>query len=570
MAKKKSTKKSTKAPKGLSFSSLVKAQGGAATNRQTGAKTYASGYEPKKSSGGGGNYAVIDSNTSKLIQDVDPSKATFSGGVPNYSETPTAIPAAPIAPPVVPPVAPIAPYVPPTTDTPELPIKPPDQSIEDYTNSLQTSTGDYEFSSEQDFFTRTGLKDFSSVQTIKRGQTPTSSYYKYDDSPAVFQKSTPAPGAQISPLVATSAVERAKQRAAELERIKGELSGGIEAPAPFKSLDEYDRLRQEQGIVVDEEELGAIRDEALSAQQELRVFRSTAGQGVSEGGRIGAVSEAERNLSFRLEGLAIREQAVLSRINNKNSYIDTAMKLGYQDYQTAYNSYSDQYNRNLQAIQMYNQEEDERKQDAMTGFTTMVNLLSESGISSLTPELSMQLDTLALQSGLPSGAFQTALQGIAKKERIDNLKIVGNDIYMWTSTPDGTPQLKLVQSLPGGGEQTSDITEYEYAKSQGYTGTFQQWVDRTSRFKATGEGTTTATLGADINADVGGLLAKWNSGYLQGNGKISSSDYRAAKSQWIQNYAGDVANPGQQFDGLFSYLADQSGYKWEADYGINK
>ena len=44
----------------------------------------------------------------------------------------------------------------------------------------------------------------------------------------------------------------------------------------------------------------------------------------------------------------------------------------------------------------------------------------------------------------------------------------------------------------GGGKETSDITEYNMAKSQGFKGTFQQWVDRSSKYKGSGGGGDTA------------------------------------------------------------------------------
>jgi len=282
------------------------------------------------------------------------------------------------------------------------------------------------------------------------------------------------------PPVQTSEVARAAARKAELERIKAELTGGLEKPGAYKPVQEYDRLRKEQGVVKDEEELAAIQNEALMAKQELRQFASTAGQGVSEGGRIGAVTEAERNASFRLEGLAIREQGVLARLNSKNSYIDTAMKLGLQDYQTARNEYEFNYNNNLRAIDLYNQELDDQQKDALTAFTTISNLISESGMA-LTPGLSTQLDSLALQAGLPAGVFQAAMSGLQAKEKLDNIKIAGDNVYMWTTGPDGTPQLKLIQHVAGlddsgggGGGGTGNDTVLD--DNENSTGQVKKWI----------------------------------------------------------------------------------------------
>ncbi len=212
-----------------------------------------------------------------------------------------------------------------------------------------------------------------------------------------------------SSVVVTSDSERARIRQEALDRIKTDLSGGAEKPSVFKTADEFKRLRQEQGIVQDEEELASLRNEAALANQEMRQFKSTAGQGVSEGGRIGAISEAERNLNFRLEGLAIREQNVLSRVNSKNTYINAAIKAGQEDYSTALENYNTEFTRNLKAVELYNQELDDQQKDALTGLTTITNLLKDKNLDfdSLDPAVKTQFETLSLQAGLPSGIMQS-------------------------------------------------------------------------------------------------------------------------------------------------------------------
>ena len=81
--------------------------------------------------------------------------------------------------------------------------------------------------------------------------------------------------------------------------------------------------------------------------------------------------------------------------------------------------------------------------------------------------LSQQLDTMALKAGLPAGVFQTALTGLsAKKQNVDNMKIVGKNLYMWTTGADGIPHLQFVQALKGTGPtgsptnfSSSDVSE---------------------------------------------------------------------------------------------------------------
>lgn len=265
-----------------------------------------------------------------------------------------------------------------------------------------------------------------------------------------------------APAYSTSTQARNETREQGIARQKAELEAGLTEPAPFKSAEEFKKLREEKGVVADEEELSSIQNEARLAKEELNQFKQTSSKEISQGGYLGGISEAERNMNFRLSSLALRESAVVDRLNNKNSYINTVIGLGKDDYTTAKAAYDDEYNKNVKAIDMYNTELDEQQRDALSGFTTMANLLKESGMSTLTPQLSNQLDSLALKAGLPTGVFQQALKGISAQEKIDNMKVVGNNVYMWTTDAQGNPHLKLVQTVSDGKTVNTPTINPEY------------------------------------------------------------------------------------------------------------
>lgn len=258
-----------------------------------------------------------------------------------------------------------------------------------------------------------------------------------------------------TPTTPTSGVGSSESaRMAEIQRIKDEQNAGLTAPTPYKTLDEFTKLRQEQGIVDDENELNSIRNESALIKEELRKFSATAGEGTSEAGRIGVVSEAERNANFRAEGLALREQNVLDRLNTKNSYINTVIGLGKEDYQTALNNYNTEYNKNIKAIDTYNANLDAQKKDALTAFTTVSNLLKDANMTSLDPSVSSQLDTLALKAGLPKGVFQSVIAATPNEKILAPVMVdtpTGKDMYFYTQDKNGVPSLKTVQHLPGTG-----------------------------------------------------------------------------------------------------------------------
>ena len=255
----------------------------------------------------------------------------------------------------------------------------------------------------------------------------------------------PAP----SPVVGTSDAEREKLRQAEIAKIKAELEPtGIAKPTTYKSLEEFNKLRTEQGVVKDEEEMAALQNESALINQELRKFTSTAGEGVPEAGRIGMVSEAERNVRFRLEDLAIRENAVVNRLNSKNAYINNALSLGFQDYQTAYTEYTNEYNKNLKAVELYNQDLDTQKKDALAAFTTISNLITEKGITQIDDNLKTQLQTSALRAGLPIEVVDLITQ--PGSDKIENIFSREEGIFAVMSGANGVPYVKQLSSGGGG------------------------------------------------------------------------------------------------------------------------
>jgi hypothetical protein len=267
----------------------------------------------------------------------------------------------------------------------------------------------------------------------------------------------------------TSEVERAKIRKAEIDKIKAELGNGTIAPTPYKSLEEFNKLRLEKGVVNDEQELASIQNEANLGKQELRQFGATSGEGVSEGGRLGMMSEKERNLNFKLEGLALRENAVVNRLNTKNSYINNVIKLGQEDYNTALTNYNNEYTKNSKAVELYNTQLEDNQKDAMTGFTTLSNLIKDKNLdfATLSPALKAQIQTLELQAGLPEGTFEKLASAMPDAKILSPIETTnatgGKDIYFFTQSKDGTPSLvKTVSTTgPGNNPASTDFTNAE-------------------------------------------------------------------------------------------------------------
>ncbi len=279
--------------------------------------------------------------------------------------------------------------------------------------------GNYQGTAEQNTFLL-GKLTSQEKTTPTTAPTPGTGTYVEDLAKKYNETSTQTP--ETTSTVGTSDAERAKAKQAEIEKIKTELTAGAEKPTVYKSADEYKKLREEQGIANDESELQAIQNEANLIKQDVRKYSATAGEMMTEAGRTGAVSEAERNANFRLEDLAIREQAVTSRINAKNTYINTMLGLGQKDYTNALNDYNTEYQINSKAVDLFNSQADDLVKSATASLTTTINLLTEKGITydSLNDATKSQIDTLALQAGMPQGLIQEAMS-IAPEDKIQSV-----------------------------------------------------------------------------------------------------------------------------------------------------
>src|SRR3990167_5265032 len=115
-------------------------------------------------------------------------------------------------------------------------------------------------------------------------------------------------------------------------------------------------------------------------QQELRQYKAGL-TGLPEQGRLGAISEAEHNLNFRLEGLAIRELALVNRVNSKNAFIENMMGFTQQDFVNSQNQYNQEFSRNLQVHNLMLGEEDQIKADSQAFLNTAFNLMVDNGIT---------------------------------------------------------------------------------------------------------------------------------------------------------------------------------------------
>jgi hypothetical protein len=137
------------------------------------------------------------------------------------------------------------------------------------------------------------------------------------------------------------------------------------------------------------------------------------------------------------------------------------------------------------------------------------------------------------------------------------------DLYQQQET---SRQQILLQAMKDASEQanktTTDLTEYQFAKGQGYTGSFQQWQKEQANLKATASGATglnTAQMNSTINQIAGAF-----------DGEPVVKDYNAALSQYqLMNSIGTkTSSPGDDiaFVYAFAKIMDPNSVVREGEY----
>jgi len=252
------------------------------------------------------------------------------------------------------------------------------------------------------------------------------------------------------------------------EEIRNELLPDGKLPEAPSSAEERIRLRRENGIINDEQDLNDIRNEARLTQEEMRVFKSRAGQGTSELGRIGAVSETERNMMFRMEGLALREQALVDRINSKNAYINQSIQDQQVDYGNALNRWNTEFALNVKVNELFNAQLEQDKQDALATVATIGNLMKEAGVpyGEWPVEMQQQVEKASMIAGLPKDLFRVAYSSLAENEKVLTTHLQdnpegGKDMYVVTQNSKGEINMMKVGGIdPSAVAQATDTEEF--------------------------------------------------------------------------------------------------------------
>lgn len=262
----------------------------------------------------------------------------------------------------------------------------------------------------------------------------------------------PPPKSPAAPVVGTSTAERMKAKALELKEAFG-LGDAPQMPGLFGEMEKssLNLARQERDLV--NKEMETILNERLTLEEQFRQFKSKAGEGVSEGGRIGALSEEGRKVGDQLDSLNRRELVLETKLRNRNAIVSEMMGLQKDDYANTVTQYNTRFSQALQLYGLFDKEQDEVKTNAKANldvFSGSIQAQIEAGKlkpDQITSTQRMKIEDLETQAGLPLGSTLAILQTLKPGEEklYSGVDDYGNFVYI---SKDANGQI-VVKKAPG-------------------------------------------------------------------------------------------------------------------------
>lgn len=190
------------------------------------------------------------------------------------------------------------------------------------------------------------------------------------------------------------------------EQIVQQITPDQPEPEPLNRVEEYEKLREEQGVTDLETSLVDLKAEQEAIIAETRARRQAEeGKTVSLGVIGGRVSEIERQQNERLDVINRTISNVTDQLQVSYGVIETYMNFMNLDHADAVAAYDKEFSRNLQIYNLVDEELDEQKATARANLQIYQNAITGGNIDygSLSSDQRLLINRLELQSGLPVG-----------------------------------------------------------------------------------------------------------------------------------------------------------------------
>lgn len=349
------------------------------------------------------------------------------------------------------------------------------ESIADFTKRIDnqvagtsTSVSPATKINQQDYFLRPGesIAAYNARIAALRGisQTPTPKtisqqdyYLRPGESISAYNARIAALRGQASPtppasnVVGTSAQPRAdiqRQRAKEALRKIEE-----QANRQFPQRQESPALASEKAA------RGMIENEILTTTDSIAALDAEFAQfaqqqtGLPEAGRIGAITEEQRNYQFRRDALVRKLNSLEQRLFFRNRNISEIQQASQTDYANAVAEYNSQFNRAMQLYSIFDKEADQEQLEAKSDLEVFSNSLAtqlRSGqltFDQIPGYKLAQLEEYEAAASVPIGSTEIVLRTLKPdEERLGtHFNPKTGNLTVFTKTSDGEYHTKVLR-----------------------------------------------------------------------------------------------------------------------------
>jgi hypothetical protein len=278
------------------------------------------------------------------------------------------------------------------------------------------------------------------------------------------------------------------------EKVTG---GAGAAPKPPSLMDMYIQQRQQLGLDPLQNQLTSLDNQINQLQTGALVTNDRTSEAPLSmqaiGNKQGATSrEAQRQIAL----LSVQRQAIAAQVDNKLATLQMVMNFGQQDYANASQAYGQEFDRNMQTLNLLSSQQDKEQtaqdrlqQNATANLQTIWNTMKDSGASfdTLSDSQRASINQMELQAGLPTGFFES-LPAFVPEQKIlsTTTRDNGGVKYADVLTQDPKSGTISVQSVAlgstgasGGGAGGS------YAAAAGYNGDFAATINNVANLEKT-------------------------------------------------------------------------------------
>lgn len=288
------------------------------------------------------------------------------------------------------------------------------------------------------------------------------------------------------------------QRRTAIEDLKSVLTPTGTAPKAPNSVEDFTRLRTEQGIPGLEAQLREVRQAKLGLLTNFRKYSSQVSTGVVESIAERKISKEGQATQDQIDQITSLETEIADQLETSSRMIETIMDLSQTDYQNASEEYNRQFQQNLSilsAVRGIEQDQvsaQERKQDnARANLQILANQLASGDLTlDDNPQLKAELSKLELQAGMPLGTIASIRDTNPKADIVSTTTrtdAAGNKYLDIVTRDKSTGALKVESTtlgkerVPSSGGTSSGGTSSTGAKSDGYKFTQSQLQTASSK-----------------------------------------------------------------------------------------